>query len=441
MSETLLPNVLVDIKTYRKRWLILFIYVLYSAVNSFQWMEYCIIENVVMDYYKVSSIAVDWTSIIYMAFYPVLVVPVSFIVDRYGLRVAALIGGLGTTLGVAIKVFSINPSLFSVVLVGQAIGSVAQVFVLCLPSKIAAVWFPPNEISTSCSLGIFGTQLGFALGFIVPSALVKMHSDSDEIGSGLKILCWGLTIFMMPVSFAILHWFQKEPKLPPSTIQFEERKKSAKKFKEFLSSFRNLLTDRGFLLHMTAYGINVAVFSSLGTFLNQFVLYYLPEAESQIGCMGFTMVVVGMVGSIVFGFILDKTRKYKESTLIIYVSCAISVIAFLFALEKRSQFLVYVSLALLGFFTNAYMPVGFEFAVEMTYPLDEGTTTGMLNAMTQGLGVFTTIILGELNTRFGYFVAILCQAGLMFLGSLITIFIPNNLKRQKALIRNEALLN
>lgn len=83
MSETLLPNVLVDIKTYRKRWLILFIYVLYSAVNSFQWMEYCIIENVVMDYYKVSSIAVDWTSIIYMAFYPVLVVPVSFIVDRY----------------------------------------------------------------------------------------------------------------------------------------------------------------------------------------------------------------------------------------------------------------------------------------------------------------------------------------------------------------------
>lgn len=59
---------------------------------------------------------------------------------------AALIGGLGTTLGVAIKVFSINPSLFSVVLVGQAIGSVAQVFVLCLPSKIAAVWFPPNEV-------------------------------------------------------------------------------------------------------------------------------------------------------------------------------------------------------------------------------------------------------------------------------------------------------
>lgn len=87
------------------------------------------------------------------------------------------------------------------------------------------------------------------------------------------------------------------------------------------------------------------------------------------------------------------------------------------------------------------MPVGFEFAVEMTYPLDEGTTTGMLNAMTQGLGVFTTIILGELNTRFGYFVAILCQAGLMFFGSLITIFIPNHLKRQKALIHNEALLN
>lgn len=30
---------------------------------------------------------------------------------------------------------------------------------------------------------------------------------------------------------------------------------------------------------MTAYGINVAVFSSLGTFLNQFILYYLPVSK------------------------------------------------------------------------------------------------------------------------------------------------------------------
>lgn len=45
-------------------------------------------------------------------------------------------------------------------------------------------------------------------------------------------------------------------------------------------------------------------------------------------------------------------------------------------------------------FTNAYMPVGFEMAVELTYPSDESTTAGILNAMTQAVGVVVTMFLG-----------------------------------------------
>lgn len=66
-----------------------------------------------------------------------------------GLRVAALVGGLGTALAAGVKVFSIGRDLFYVVLIGQAIGSTAQVFILCLPAKIAAVWFKPSEVSPS----------------------------------------------------------------------------------------------------------------------------------------------------------------------------------------------------------------------------------------------------------------------------------------------------
>lgn len=31
-------------------------------------------------------------------------------------------------------------------MLGQAVGSTAQVFVMCLPPKIAAVWFKPSEV-------------------------------------------------------------------------------------------------------------------------------------------------------------------------------------------------------------------------------------------------------------------------------------------------------
>lgn len=34
---------------------------------------------------------------------------------------------------------------------------------------------------------------------------------------------------------------------------------------------------------------------------------------------------------------------------------------------------------LLGFFMTGYLPVGYEFAVELTYPESEGTSCGLLN--------------------------------------------------------------
>lgn len=36
-----------------------------------------------------------------------------------------------------------------------------------------------------------------------------------------------------------------------------------------------------------------------------------------------------------------------------------------------------------SFFMTGYLPLGFEFAVEITYPESEGTSSGLLNAAAQ----------------------------------------------------------
>lgn len=71
-----------EIKAYKTRWIILAVYVLYTSINAYQWIEYSIITNIVVRYYNVSPVAVDWTSIIYMALYAPLVIPASFILDK-----------------------------------------------------------------------------------------------------------------------------------------------------------------------------------------------------------------------------------------------------------------------------------------------------------------------------------------------------------------------
>lgn len=69
-------------KVYKIRWLILSIFVLYSASNAMQWIQYSIIANVIVDYYGVGFTAVDWTSMIYMILYIPFIFPGSYMLDR-----------------------------------------------------------------------------------------------------------------------------------------------------------------------------------------------------------------------------------------------------------------------------------------------------------------------------------------------------------------------
>lgn len=69
-------------KVYKSRWLILFLFSMYSASNSMQWIEYSIIADVIVDFYKVEFVAVDWTSQIYMVLYIPFIFPASYILDK-----------------------------------------------------------------------------------------------------------------------------------------------------------------------------------------------------------------------------------------------------------------------------------------------------------------------------------------------------------------------
>lgn len=78
-----------------------------------------------------------------------------------GIRVAVIMGAVGTCIGAWIKVFSIGQDRFLVTFIGQTVVAVSQTFVLSLPARVAAVWFGQNEVSSACSVGVFGNQVIF----------------------------------------------------------------------------------------------------------------------------------------------------------------------------------------------------------------------------------------------------------------------------------------
>jgi hypothetical protein len=69
-------------KLYKRRWLILLLFVLYSMSNAMQWIQYSIISNIITRFYSVDSYAVSWTSMIYMISYVPLIFPASWFLDK-----------------------------------------------------------------------------------------------------------------------------------------------------------------------------------------------------------------------------------------------------------------------------------------------------------------------------------------------------------------------
>lgn len=150
-----------ETRLYKKRWIIVCLFSSYSLCNSYQWIQYGIINNIFMRFYSVDTFTIDWMSMIYMLTYIPLIFPVSWLLDKKGLRVIALVAAALNCAGTWIKVASARPDLFPVTFLGQFTCSVAQVFILGMPSRIASVWFGSDEVSTACSIGVFGNQVGF----------------------------------------------------------------------------------------------------------------------------------------------------------------------------------------------------------------------------------------------------------------------------------------
>lgn len=82
------------------------------------------------------------------------------------------------------------------------------------------------------------------------------------------------------------------------------------------------------------------------------------------------------------------------------------------------------------------MPVGVELAAEITFPSPESTVAGLLMASSQILAVVFTLVFNMIITKYGTFYSIAGQLTVLLVGTVTTIFTPNNLMRQAAFNKN-----
>ncbi|XP_054096198.2 choline/ethanolamine transporter FLVCR2 isoform X2 [Callithrix jacchus] len=382
------------IKVSRRRWAVVLVFSCYSMCNAFQWIQYSSINNIFMHFYGVSAFAIDWLSMCYMLTYIPLLLPVAWLLEKFGLRTIALTGSALNCLGAWVKLGSLRPHLFPVTVVGQLICSVAQVFILGMPSRIASVWFGANEVSTACSVAVFGNQLGIAIGFLVPPVLVPNIEDQDKLAYHISIMFYIIGGVATLLLILVIIVFKEKPKYPPSRAQSLSYA-LASPDTSYLSSIIRLFKNLNFVLLVITYGLNAGAFYALSTLLNRMVIRHYPGEEVNAGRIGLTIVIAGMLGAVLSGIWLDRSKTYN-------------------------------------FFMTGYLPLGFEFAVELTYPESEGISSGLLNISAQVFGIIFTISQGQIIDNYGTKPGNIFLCLFLALGSALTAFIKADLRRQKA---------
>ncbi|XP_075964384.1 choline/ethanolamine transporter flvcr2a [Anarhichas minor] len=431
-TAQLLP--LMETKLYKRRWLMLFIFSAFSMSNALMWLQYGIISNIFLRFYSISTLAIDWLSMLFLLTYIPLFLPVTWVLNNRGVREVVVVAAAFNCIGAWIKTGTANPNMFAMTFFGQFVCSVGTIY-MGIPSRLASLWFGEKEVSTACSIAVLGTQLGVAIGFLLPPILVPNVDDVEELAYHIRIMFYisaGVATFIFILVVIV---FQEKPEIPPTQAQAQARNIPPGDY-SYMASISNLLRNKPFILLMVSYGLNVGSFYSISTLLNRMIIEHYPGEEVNAGRIGLTIVVAGMAGSLICGIWLDRTKTYKQTTLAVYLFSLIGMLVYTFTLNLGHLWVVFVTAGALGFFMTGYLPLGFEFAVELTYPESEGTSSGLLNCSAQIFGIIFTISQGKIIDRWGTFAGNIFLCIFLLIGTALTGLIKSDLRRQKANLQN-----
>lgn len=419
-----------DFPKYKYRFLIVILYGFYSGANLYQLNQFTIIENVIAPHYKTSSYAVNISQLIFMVDLIIFIVPVVRIIEQYDLKVASVLCSSLTFLGAVMKVFFTAPSPddFYFILVAQFICGIGQVFTIMLPAKVVAVWFPSEEQNRACAAALFGGELGMLLGAVCPILYVHEKNTNAEITSGLRQMLQSNAVICALAFLAVLVLFKPKPPAPPSAIQSLVQDHKT----HYYTAFFELSANKDFLYLVLLFGISCGMWSVFGIFENLIYLHYFPKSLMDLTTItAITSISGGMIGNYLFGYILDKTLKYKLFTFLNFVCITLSYCAMVVFLEMRWHWSSYITVILFGFFSSCSVNISFQYIAEVTYPISSVVPIACLQVIICAVTVISQVIFSLLLAE-GYIMIVhwLTMATFCII-TFGTYFLSSNLKRMR----------
>jgi len=166
--------------------------------------------------------------------------------------------------------------------------------------------------------------------------------------------------------------------------------------------------------------VAMGVFNGLSTWVEEIVR---PRGFSSVdaGNLGALLLLGGVTGAVVVSALSDRSGRRVPFIALALVLAAPALLWLTFA---DSLLGLDVAAFLVGFFMTSALPVGLQYAAEITAPLPEGTSNGLIQLFGQA-SVVVVFLMALTRTPDGSFVPALCTlSGLLLIGGVVVSRLP-----------------
>jgi MFS family permease len=157
-------------------------------------------------------------------------------------------------------------------------------------------------------------------------------------------------------------------------------------------SFRMIFRNKDMNLLLMIFFIGLGLFNAITTYVDLLLASKgFITGGNESGLIGAVMMGSGILGAIVVPVISDRIRKRKA----VLVFCLAGLIPGLAGLAFTSAFLpIVISSGVFGFFIMGAAPVGFQYAAEVSSPVPESVSLGLILLSGQVSGILLIVLMG-----------------------------------------------
>ena len=459
------------VKVYNRRWLVLFNASILMVAVAFNVLSFGPINNVIVAYFRVTYVQVDWISLsTYGASFVLLVVFAycsfnEMINLKFGLLISAF-SFLVNSIGVAVAF--VNSHFFPILVLGQLFGGILNCTAGFIVLMVGAIWFPEHQIGIVTGVGFAAWNIGALLAETLPVNIFKnptaVNNESMDFLNDTfnkkanlpnnfnrnwyavdkktaQILFTVAGCLALSVLLTVWIFIPSYPKHPPSKSQAVKldylKNKPSASIKDFFLETKSLLADLVFIL------IQIVLSLTNQTFVLETVLIVqiIDPIHNQLNTKLTSNMVGGyiiacrsvgdMIGSFVGGKTLDMFRRYRLQIIMGTLGPVLFVATFTVSWFYASLTGLSVSMFMIGFSSYFSIVTLYDSVVQHTYPKN----VIFVSSWSSFVRFFCTIIVTSLGRliykKTDAFGVLIYHCCLQLIGFILSFFVNPNLKRQE----------